>query len=168
MIAILEAFFPAFAINADEDDLIPGIAPWGALIGREALLRKTKKKSTEDDASEGQNDIHIYSKNQPNSRKCAGIDANHQFFVLVDNGTACEFGTEIKGRALMEEILCDPSPEYQPPASLGEAKKDTHQSAGSREKTGVEPVRMLEVCPRSVPFHFFAILTFDLTWQSPL
>jgi hypothetical protein len=78
-------------------DLI-GVAGWGAVIGRHCMHR----------GSGGMESRAYYSKTKPTSATGAGLDPNHKFYVLVDDGTVGRFGTEIAARSRLEKILRDP------------------------------------------------------------
>ena len=71
-----------------------GFTGWGTVIGRSCINRGTNRA--------------FYSKPNPNWAGGAGLDPNHRFFLLVDNGTAGEFGIEIEARAKLEELLRHP------------------------------------------------------------
>jgi hypothetical protein len=74
-----------------------GMTGWGCVIGREALAGRP---------TAGQSDECIpYAKTQPSSASGAGLDPNHTFFVLVDDGSAGQFGREIRARAQLEALL---------------------------------------------------------------
>jgi hypothetical protein len=66
-----------------------GMTSWGCVIGREVLAR----------------DRIPYVKTQPSSSIGAGLDPNHTFFVLFDNGTVGLFGEEILALARLEALL---------------------------------------------------------------
>ena len=71
-----------------------GVAGWGVIIGRESL-----------DCEDA--DMAFYSKAHKNWHGAAGLDPNHGYFLLVDNGTAGIFETEIAARGKMESVLRD-------------------------------------------------------------
>ena len=76
-------------------DLI-GVAGWGVVVGRDCMLR-------------GRGDSRAYySKTRPTSAAGAGLDPNHKYFLLVDDGTVGSFGTEIAARSRLEEVLREP------------------------------------------------------------
>lgn len=71
-----------------------GIAPWGVLESPESLISK--------------DGLGLY----PAKYKCSsldtsktGLDHNHSHFLLVDNGTTGEYGTEIQLRSRVENAL---------------------------------------------------------------
>jgi hypothetical protein len=74
-----------------------GVAGWGIVIGRDCMVRGLDGPARA-----------FYSKTHPNWAGGAGLDPNHHFFLLVDDGTAGEFGTEIEARAKLEDVLRDP------------------------------------------------------------
>jgi hypothetical protein len=70
-----------------------GVAGWGSIIGRESL------------AQAGGQQCIPYAKTQPNSAWGAGLDPNHRYFILVDDGSVGKFGCEIFARSQLERIL---------------------------------------------------------------
>ena len=85
--------------NGHRVDIV-GVAGWGIVIGRDCMARRGGAAAAAGRA--------FYSKAHPNWAGGAGLDPNHRYFLLVDNGSAGSFGTEIEARAKLEGILRDP------------------------------------------------------------
>ena len=123
----------AIARDGHRVDLI-GVANWGIVISRECMLlendthqgdgrkrqpslqpsyrRKTSVMLQLEnliDDYRSHTKRNCYLKTQPNSTSGAGLDPNHRFFVLIDDGTVGKFGSEIDARGKLENVLRDPS-----------------------------------------------------------
>ena len=125
----------AVARDGHRVDLI-GVANWGTVISRECMLedrgqlgeggeRRKKKPSLQPsyrrktsvmlqlenliDDYRSHTKRNCYLKTQPNSTSGAGLDPNHRFFVLVDDGTVGKFGSEIDARGKLEYVLRNPT-----------------------------------------------------------
>ena len=73
-----------------------GVAPWGAIRGREAMSRDP---------------VTLYEKAAyTQSGETADLDQNHSHFLLADDGDAAGFGSEIALRTRLEEHLCQTVP----------------------------------------------------------
>ena len=131
---VMKLMGQAVARDGHRVDLI-GVANWGIVISRECMLlengaqiagegrkrqpslqpsyrRKTSVMLQLEnliDDYRSHTKRNCYLKTQPNSVFGAGLDPNHRFFVLVDDGTVGKFGTEIEARGKLEHILRDPS-----------------------------------------------------------
>jgi hypothetical protein len=75
-----------------------GVTGWGVVIGRDCMHRGPSRM----------NSRAYYSKTKPTSATGAGLEQNHKYFLLVDDGTVGKFGTEIAARSKLEEILREP------------------------------------------------------------
>ena len=83
-------------------DLI-GVGSWGTVIGRDCMMRSRESPTVDTKEAKA-----FYSKTRPNSFCGAGLDPNHDFFILVDNGTVGKFGAEFEARAALENCLRNP------------------------------------------------------------
>ena len=88
---VMKLLGDAVARGGSPVDLV-GVAGWGIVIGREEFERCDSGTA-------------FYSKTHASWKGGAGLDPNHSHFLLVDNGTAGIFGTEITVRGRLEAVL---------------------------------------------------------------
>ena len=75
-----------------------GIATWGAIKGKEALIPPSTHDSSSSPVFEAQ-----YQK----PLKSTGLDPNHTHFLFVDDGSNNRFGKEIALRGKFEKVICE-------------------------------------------------------------
>ncbi|CAH1797575.1 unnamed protein product [Owenia fusiformis] len=84
-----------------------GIAPLGCVSNQKRLLNKNHQLHRSEPVA------RYECKDNPPRKECF-LDLNHSHFILVDNGTRHQFGTEIEFRAEFENAVCkrwsDPVP----------------------------------------------------------
>ena len=85
-----------------------GIAPYGAVMYKEKLVRDPKPESG--GGTKGGNKVKYWKQDKPKIGPNGfpvetAIDANHTHFVLVDNEKKTGFGGEVEMRAAIEEYM---------------------------------------------------------------
>ena len=108
----------------DEDQITTlGVSPWGAILQKEKLSEvhvgtsdciECSKDSDGHGKLCGKKGLTTYTTQLSNSKHGARLDPNHDFFVFVDSGRSggpASFGTEISGRARIENVLAGSSNE---------------------------------------------------------